>query len=131
MAPDEDEPAALSRAIGQVIAAIEDDWKRRTRGQVQPVTSLAVAVPLADLPGWVQIRRDLTGLPEVRSLGVDSFAQAEARVTIGYQGELERLIAAVERVGLSLAEESDGWQLRPAGGLAGLPAPAAVSPATP
>jgi hypothetical protein len=62
---------------------------------------------------------------------VDSFAQAEARVTIGYQGDLERLIAAVERVGLSLTEESDGWLLRPAGSLVGLPAPAAVSPATP
>ena len=131
VAPEEDEPTALGRAIGQVIAAIEDDWKRRIAGQVQPVASLAVAVPLADLPGWVQIRRDLTGLPEVRSLGVESFAQAEARVTIGYQGELERLIGSVERVGLSLTEESDGWRLRPAGSLVGQPAPAAVSPATP
>jgi hypothetical protein len=128
---DEDEPTALGHAVGQVVAAIEDDWKRRTAGHVEPVTELAVAVPLADLPGWVQIRRELTGLPEVRSLGVDSFAQSEARVTIGYQGDLERLVAAVGRVGLSLAEESDGWRLRPAGGLADFPAPAAVSPATP
>ena len=90
-----------------------------------------MAVPLADLPGWVQIRRELTGLPEVRALGVESFAQSEARVTIDYQGELERLIAAVQRVGLSLAEESDGWRLRPAGGLVDYSTPVAVSPATP
>lgn len=131
VAPEEDEPAALSRAIGQVVAAIEDDWKRHTAGRIEPVTSIAVAVPLADLPGWVQIKRELTGLSEVRSLGVDSFAQAEARVTIGYQGDLEGLIAAVQRVGLSLAQESDGWRLRPAGGLADYSAPAAVPSATP
>ena len=37
--PEEDEPAALSRAIGQVVAAIEDDWKRRTAGRIEPVTT--------------------------------------------------------------------------------------------
>ena len=129
--PEEDEPAALSRAIGQVVTAIEDDWKRRTAGHIEPVTRLAVAVPLADLAGWVQIRRELTGLQEVRSLGIDSFTQAEARVTIDYQGDLEGLIAAVGRSGLSLAEESDGWRLRAAGGLVDYSVPAAVPPATP
>ena len=58
---------------------------------------------------------------------VDSFAQSEARVTIGYVGELERLVA-MERVGLALAQESNGWRLRPAGGLAALPGAVAVSP---
>ena len=38
-------------------------------------------------------------------------------MTIDYQGDLEGLIAAVGRSGLSLAEESDGWRLRAAGGL--------------
>ena len=129
--PEEDEPAALSRAIGQVVTAIEDDWKRRTAGHIEPETRLAVAVPLADLAGWVQIRRELTDLQEVRSLGVDSFTQAEARVTIDFQGDLDGLIAAVGRSGLSLAEESDGWRLRAAGGLVDYSVPAAVPPATP
>ena len=128
MNPGETEQAAMGRAVGQVIAAVEDDWKTQTAGQLGSGATLPVAVPLAGLSTWVQIRRDLDDLPEVRSVTVDSFAQSEARVTIGYVGELEPLALAMERVGLTLAQESNGWLLRPAGGPA---MPPYVSPATP
>ena len=114
---------ALESVVGEAILAIEDDWKRRTAEQAAQVSTVEVTVPLADLAGWVQIRRDLSALPEVRWLSVDSFTQSRARVTIGHLGDLERLTAAVGRVGLSLAEETDGWQLRPADALSLPPAP--------
>jgi Uncharacterized protein conserved in bacteria (DUF2066) len=130
-APEEDEAQTLSRAVGLVIAAIEEDWTRETLVDLGPASALPVAVPLADLRGWVQIRDELTGLPEVRAVDVETFAQDEARVLIGYRGGLDELMAAVERVGLSLALESDGWRLRPAGGPAAYRAPSPVLPATP
>jgi hypothetical protein len=131
-APEEEDAQTLSRAVGQVVAAVEDAWKRDTLSDLGPASALPVAVPLADLRGWVQIREDLTSLPEIRSLGVESFTQREARVMIGYRGGLDELMAAVERVGLSLALESDGWRLRPAGGLpAAYQAPSPALPATP
>jgi hypothetical protein len=128
--PAEEEDAALSGAVGRVIAAIEDDWKRQTLVRAEPVSTVTVAVPLVDLAGWVQIRRELTGLPEVRSVQVESFGQTDARVTLAFVGEFEQLAAAVERVGLSLAQENDGWHLRPAGGPAAFQAPLSVLPAT-
>ena len=109
-----DHAAALRAAVDQAIVAIEDDWKLRTAAQAAQVSTIQAAVPLADLAGWVQIRRDLTALPEVRWVTVDSFTQSLARVTIGHLGDLERLTGAVGRIGLSLAEETDGWHLRPA-----------------
>jgi hypothetical protein len=131
VAPDEAEPAALARAVDLVIAAIESDWKRQTLVRAAPVSLLSTALPLADLASWVQIRRELTGLPEVRSVQVDSFGQTEARLTIGYEGDLAQLAAAVGRVGLALVQENDGWHLRPAGGPADYPAPSPVLPASP
>ncbi|MGE3740052.1 MAG: DUF2066 domain-containing protein [Geminicoccaceae bacterium] len=109
-----DPVAALKPVVAEAIVAIEDDWKQRTAEQAAAVSTLDATVPLAGLASWVQIKRELTALPEVRSVAVGSFTQSRARVTIGHLGDLERLKAAVGRVGLALVEEVDGWQLRPA-----------------
>ena len=112
-----DAAAALKPVVAEAIVALEDDWKRRTAEQASAVSTLDAAVPLAGLGSWVQIRRELTALPEVRWVAVGSFTQSRARITIGHLGDLERLKAAVGRAGLALIEETDGWQLRPAGAL--------------
>jgi hypothetical protein len=129
--PAEAEARALELAAGLVIAAIEDEWKRRTLVPQAAASRLVAAVPLADLAGWVQIRNELAGLPEVRSLEVESFSQQRARLAIGFDGDLARLAMALERVGLSLVEENDGWHLRPAAGPAGYPAPFSAPPPMP
>lgn len=129
--PDLDEAEALERAATRVVEAVENDWKRRNLVRSDELSRLSVAVPLADLAGWVQIRRALSGLPEVRALEVGLFSRELVRLTIGYIGELGDLVAAVERLGLMLTEENDGWLLRPAGVQAGYPAPVSGSPATP
>jgi hypothetical protein len=126
----EDEAQLLARAAGLVVAAIEDDWKRRTLSRDLGAATVVAAVPLADLAGWVQIRSDLSSLPEVQSLTVESVSRTGARVAIGYDGDLAQLSSALGRVGLALAEENDGWHLRPAVGPAALPAPSPVLPPT-
>lgn len=129
--PEETPDATLGRAVGQVIAAIEDSWKAQTIGRDEAMQKLPVVVPLAGLQAWVQIKRDLGELEEIRSLTVDMFSQSEARVQIGFVGELEPLRAAVGRVGLALDQESDGWRLHPADEPAALESQPYVSPATP
>ena len=129
--PGADPAVALDSAVAQALPAIEDDWKRRTAAEASQVTTLSATVPLADLAGWVQIRRDLDGLPEVRWIRVDAFTQSRAQITIGYLGDTERLVTSVAQVGLSLAEETDGWRLRPADGLAVFPAPLPATSVTP
>ena len=99
-----DAPPGIQSAVGKSL-------------EIALVSTVAATVPLAGLASWVQIKRELTALPEVRWVAVGSFTQTRARVTIGHLGDLERLKAAVGRVGLELIEETDGWQLRPAGAL--------------
>lgn len=123
VAADQDEAQALDLAAGRVVQAVENDWKLRNLVRSDRLSRLPVTVPLADLASWVQIRRELGGLPEVRSLQVDSFGRDRAMLTIGYVGDLNRLTEAVERLGLSLTEENDGWHLRRAGSPPGSPAP--------
>lgn len=128
--PGETEAQTLARATGAAVAAIEDDWKTATLARAAGAATVVAAVPLADLAGWVQIRRDLTGLGEVRSLQLDSLSRTEARVAIGYDGDLAQLSTALARVGLALAEENDGWHLRPAA-IGPAPAPSPGPPPTP
>lgn len=128
---DADSAVVLKSAVDQAILAVEDDWKLRTAAQAAQVSSVQATVPLADLAGWVQIRRDLTALPEVRWVTVQSFAQSRAQVTIGHLGDLERLSGAVGRIGLSLAEETEGWLLRPADVSAFSPEPLPDASVTP
>ena len=79
------------------------------------MTTLDAAVPLAGSGelGADKARADRTAGGALGVVG--SFTQSRARVTIGHLGDLERLKAAVGRAGLALTEETDGWQLRPAG----------------
>lgn len=130
-APGEDEATLLSRAAERVAAAVEAAVKRRLIVPSSQVSAIEVAVPLADLSGWVQIRRTLTAVSEVRSVRVESFERSGARVSLGYAGDAGRLAAAMQRAGLSLVEENGGWQLRAAGGRGASPAPSSASPATP
>lgn len=119
--PGEDEARLLARAVGLTVAAIEDGWKRDTLTRAQGHAALVARVALADLGSWVQIKRDLEGLREVRSLSVDAMSRGSASVLITYDGELADLSAALAGIGLALVEERDGWHLRPAAETGGVP----------
>ncbi|MFO1049701.1 MAG: DUF2066 domain-containing protein [Geminicoccaceae bacterium] len=118
MPPGTDPGEVLKPVVADAIVAIENDWKQRTAQQAAAVSTIDATVPLAGLGSWVQIKRELNDLPEIRYVSVESFTQSRAKVTIGHLGDLERLKAAVARAGLALSEETDGWQLLPAAALA-------------
>jgi hypothetical protein len=127
--PQETEAALLERAAARVVDAIEDDWKRDTLVPISSLSVLPVRVPLADLASWVQIRRDLSGLPLVRELKIDRFGRTEATLRIAYVGDLDQLLAAVGQLGLTLSQEGDQWLLRRAGDPAAVLAPSSGLPA--
>ena len=129
--PAEDQAALLGQAVQRTVAAVELGIKRRLIVRDTQLSTIRVGVPLADLSSWVQIRRTLGGVPEVRSVRVDSFGRPEAMVSIDYAGGLDGLTAAMQRAGLALDEENGGWRLRQAGGPGGLQGQRSASPATP
>jgi hypothetical protein len=113
---DPEAAAMLAPVVEAAVAALELGWKRDNLVRSTAAGSIAVEVPLADLPAWVQIRRDLETLPVLRRLRIDSLERERASLTIDYMGEPRDLEAALMRVGLALAQENDRWRLLPAGG---------------
>jgi hypothetical protein len=114
-APGSTMEGALGAAALRVVADLDATWKQQVLVQSGPTESLVVEVPLADLAGWVHIRRGLESLSVVRHVRVDALERAKAEVTIEYVGELQQLENAVAGIGLYLAQESDAWRLLPAG----------------
>lgn len=120
----------LARAVDRVVAALEADLKRTRLTPEAPPATLQAGVLLADLSSWVQIRRGLETLPEVRSVSVDRLGRGAATITIAYVGGLEGLQGSLAGRGLALVQENERWQLRQAGVPGAFPAPSPASPAT-
>jgi hypothetical protein len=121
--PGADPAASLAPAVEAAVAALEAAWKEQNLGGGGSRSRLLVEVPLADLRGWVHIRRELETLPLVRSVRIDSLERTRASLSIDYLGGLPQLESAVARRGMTLTQENDRWRLLPAGGPAGIEAP--------
>lgn len=106
----------LEAGARQSAARLVETWRRAGLVRADRPAALALSVPLADLAGWVQIRRELETLPEVRELRIASIARHRAELVLRYVGDLERLRDGLARRGLELAQEGGGWQLRAADG---------------
>ena len=107
---------SLAPVVEASAIALEAAWKAVNLASPGQASRLLVEVPLADLRGWVQIRRELETLPLVRSLRIDSLDRTQASLTIDYMGGLQQFESAVARLGFMLAQENDKWRLLPAGG---------------
>lgn len=108
-------PDLIQRAADQSVQRLVQAWKRQVLSQPEQGERLSLVVPLADLASWVQIRRELEAMPEVREVQVESFSRQRAQLGLTYVGEIGRLQEALARRGLQLGSESEGWQLRPVG----------------
>lgn len=104
--------AAAEQALGRLVEA----WRRAGLVRSDRPVDLALSVPLADLAGWVQIRRVLETLPEIREVRTLSIARDRAELVVRYLGDLGRLRDGLARRGLELAQEGGAWQLRAADG---------------
>lgn len=76
-----------------------------------PTERLEVTVPLADLGTWVQIRRRLGAIGEIREVALREYARREAKVRLGYAGDLVAVQGRLAENGLSLVQENGGWRL--------------------
>lgn len=112
----------FERAARAAVARLVEAWKGTVLARTDRMGELALTVPLADLAGWVQIRRELETLPEIRELRVAAIARDRAEIVVRHPGDLDRLRDGLARRGFELAQESGRWQLRRAG------VPSAISP---
>jgi len=119
------DPAPLGPAAGAgdpheltaraAVARLVETWRRNGLVRSDRLVELPLTVPLADLAGWVQIRRELETLPEIREVRIVAIARDRAELVLRHLGDLDRLREGLGRRGLVLAEEGGGWRLRAAG----------------
>lgn len=119
----EDDAALFARAIAEISAKADAEWKTQTAASAGQVGNLDASVTFASLGEWGRIRQALSRTPTVQKLRISGFSAAGALVGITYQGTPQQLQATLAAQGLALTEAGGQWTLT------GAPLPAATMPA--
>lgn len=111
--PGEEEDDFWRRAAVIAKAWLDAAWKRDNLVRTDVRGRKRLLVPLADLAGWVQIRRRLESVPEIRSVGIDRLTRELAELTVEFVGGDARLERRLVERGLQPVAENGTWRLRP------------------
>jgi hypothetical protein len=115
----EDAAAFWRRAAVLAKSWLDAAWKRDNLVRSDLRDRVAVVVPLADLAGWIQIKRGLESVPEIRSLELVRLTREQAELAVEFVGGRARLERRLVERGLQPMAENGRWRLRPAGAGAG------------
>jgi hypothetical protein len=100
----------LDRRAADVIAAdIDSGWKN-LKEPAGPPGSLVAVLPINGLDDWIKLRDQVSTLPSIRKVELQSLSRQEARINIQYVGNLDQLKSSFATIGLDL-ESGDPWRL--------------------
>ena len=97
--------------VRAIIASLEEEWKRSHLIRYDQISSIVAGVAITDLERWIEVRRSLNQLPEIRKVSIDSISRIGAEVTIEHIGDMARLSEGLERQGLELQQQDGEWAL--------------------
>lgn len=112
-APGEDSDRFWRRAAVTNKGWLDAAWKRDNLVRVDLREQIAVVVPLADLAGWLQIRRGLESVPEIQRIELVRLSREQAEVELEFIGGIARLEQRLAERGLQADSERGRWRLRP------------------
>ena len=110
-APSDSRESLLARAVGRIMALVEENWKQANMLRFGRENELRIAVPLNSLGDWVDMRRRLRDLAVVVSIDLAALSRGQADILLHYFGEREQLMLGLELSDLALNFESGGWVL--------------------
>ena len=94
---------AFRAAVEQVVAVLEDDWKRANLVSRDARTSVAVLIPVEDsFRRWLAIRRQIESIGIVRDVIVRRLSRQAAVVDIVMVGDVDQLRTALRQRDLEL-----------------------------
>jgi hypothetical protein len=97
--------ALLDRAVAWVERELERLWKEENAvGPGQDERRITLAVPVANLAEWAEVRRRLAGIGLVRKSEVLQITRQEGRIALTYVGEAGQLRSALAQRDLELVE---------------------------
>lgn len=107
-----DEPATLyGRAIAEINARLQEEWKNKTAVTAGAGTQLSAQVQFTTLGEWAGIRNRLQGTSLVQNVAVAGMSTRGAQVNIRYNGSSEQLAAALAENGLALTSMNGAWSV--------------------
>ncbi|MEG3620171.1 DUF2066 domain-containing protein [Magnetovibrio sp. PR-2] len=109
--PGDDVNTLLDRAVAQLTAQVEDNWKQDNLIQTGSAQLLPISVPVGNLGDWVRVRDRLNGVAVVQKMDLVLLRLDEVRVNLHFIGDAEQLALSLDQADLSLWEEAGHWYL--------------------
>ncbi|HEY1384892.1 MAG TPA: DUF2066 domain-containing protein [Dongiaceae bacterium] len=105
------DPAAIDDLLGQAadrtISWVQDQWKEANLVDASKQSSMTIEVPVSSLQQWVSIKKQLGGVPSLKSVRLVSLTRTLAVLDISFLGDLPQFQRALAQQDLSLAMALD------------------------
>jgi hypothetical protein len=136
--PGEELNVLFGRAIAEINARLQEEWKSKTAVMAGAGNELSANILFSSLSEWAGIRARIQGTSLVNTVSITSMTTTGAVISIRHQGSTEQLSAAMAENGLSLTRSGAGWTismvqptaLPPQTGVPSEPTPGAAAPQT-
>lgn len=93
----------LGQAADHTIAWIQGQWKQANLVDASKQSNMTIEVPVTNLKQWVDIKRQLGGVPSLKSVRLVSLTRTLAVLDINFLGDLPQFQRALAQQDLSLA----------------------------
>jgi len=112
--PGEKDSDLFRRAADTVGADIDGGWKN-VKPPPGPAGNLVASLPINGLDDWLRLRGQLSALPSVKKLDLQSLSRQQATVALQYVGNLDQLKGDLATINLSLEGGDPTWRLARSG----------------
>ncbi len=111
--PEETFDDLLRRSLTEVVAEVQENWKRDNLLQFGKVQHIMVNVNAQRLEDWLDIKRRLDGLAAVESARITELRRGRSEIDVAYVGDERQLTVALAQRDLELLQGPDlAWELR-------------------
>jgi hypothetical protein len=93
----------LAQSADRTIAWVQGEWKQANLVDASKQSTMTVEVPISNLRQWVDIKRQLGGVPSLKSVQLVSLTRTLAILDISFLGDLAQFQRSLAQQDLSLA----------------------------
>jgi hypothetical protein len=101
------DPAGIDDLLGQAadrtINWVQDQWREANLVDASKQSNMTIEVPVGNLQQWVSIKKQLGGVPSLKSVRLVSLTRTLAILDISFLGDLPQFQRALAQQDLSLA----------------------------
>jgi hypothetical protein len=107
----EDEEGLMQSVVFDLLARIQEDWKRQNVLDFSVENTLAVTTRISSLPDWLALQDKVTKLAAVNNTKVKDLTVESAFWHITFVGGMDQLITALAQQDLALVDQGGYWTL--------------------